>query len=432
MIAVENYTQVEIPYLIQHELLENCDARHRLIVGGRGKGASWSIARILLHEGMTDSLFIPCVREVMKTIKYSVKKLLDDTIKYYGWQWFYKSTDNEIRGLNDTLFTFFGLHDHSAENIKSLEGADRCWVAESQSLARRSINVLRPTIRKDGAIVWWDLNPRFETDPVYVDYIINDDPHAKVLFINWQENPWFGKSLQMEKESDYARDEIEARHIWEGELRNAGDRFVCPSTLVDPAMNFAIDRMEGAIYVGADIAHQGGDEIVFYKRIGERTIDQYYARYQNSIKTTDDLKLFMGDRSVILNIDNGSLGMAVADNMLDDGYITNRVNFGGRPSDVDHYEDIATEMYFNLRDKLPYIDIPYDKELRSQLIQRKYDYINGRRGYEVMKIESKKELAEHVHGTNKSPDRADALALAFYEPEVGSGGFGETVDYNIF
>ncbi len=431
MLTKTNEQIVEIPAAIQRELIDNCDKRHRLIVGGRGKGASWSIARILLLEGMTECLFIPCVREVQKTIRHSVKKLLDDTIKMYGWEWFYISTDTEIRGINGTLFAFFGLHEYNADNIKSLEGADRCWVAESQALARRSINVLRPTIRKDNAVFWWDFNPRYETDPVYVDYILHDDPNARVLFISWEDNPWFNKALQQEKQSDYSRDEVEARHIWEGELRYAGDRFVCPSDLVDPAMNRVIDEMKGKIVVGADIAHQGGDEIVFYKRIGLRTIGKYYARYQDSIKTTADLKLFMTDRSVILNIDNGSLGMAIADNMEADNYIVNRVNFGGTPKDPEHYEDVATEMYFNLKDLLPIIDIPYDEQLRNQLIQRKYDYINGRRGYEVMKVENKKDFKEHAVGIHKSPDRSDGLVLTYYETE-DDGGFAITLDHNIF
>lgn len=422
---------IEIPAAIQDTLVDGCTKRHRLIVGGRGKGASWSIAVILLLDGMREPLFIPCVREVQKTIKHSVKKLLDDTIKRHHWEWFYSSTDTEIRGINGTLFVFYGLHEYNADNIKSLEGADRCWVAEAQAIARRSINVLRPTIRKDNAVFWWDFNPRYETDPVYVDYILNDDPHAVVLFISWKDNKWFNKALQQEKESDYSRDEVEARHIWEGELRNAGDRFVCPSTLVDPAMQYTIDAMEGPIVVGADIAHQGGDEIVFYKRIGLRTIGQYYARYQDSIKTTEDLKLFMGDTSVILNIDNGSLGMAVADNMEAAGYITHRINFGGIPKDPEHYEDVATEMYFNIRDLFPIIDIPLDEQLRNQLIQRKYDYINGRRGYEVMKVENKQSFAEHASAVNKSTDRSDGLVLCYYDAE-DSDGFGLTLDYNIF
>lgn len=420
---------VEIVKKVQDELV-NSDKRHRIIVGGRGKGASWSIARILLVKGMLESRFIPCIREIQRTIAHSVKKLLEDTIEYFHFEFFYKVTQNEIRGLNGTRFVFYGLRECSADNIKSLEGADDCWVAEAQAISRRSINILRPTIRKDGSIIWWDFNPRYETDPIWIDYILNDDPNAVVLWLSWRDNPWFTKALTMEKDSDYARNKEEAEHIWEGKLRSAGDKFVCPPELVDIAISNNIGIFGADIAVGADIAHQGGDEIIFYKRHGRKVIDKYYSRYQGTLQTVSDLIAFTGDPSIIVNIDNGDIGKSVADLMDAKGFIVNRINFGGNPKDVEHYENCVTEMYFELRDKLPYIDIPNDEEMRNQLIQRKYDYIGGRRGYEVMKIESKEDFNKHAVAINPSPDRADGLVLCFYESS-GAGTI-QGLDYNVF
>jgi len=420
---------IEVIDKVINTLVTDCNKRHRLIVGGRGKGASWSIARILLTEGMSKPLFIPCVREVQKTIKDSVKKILKDTIGYFGLEFFYEVQVNCIKGINGTEFVFYGLHDHNADNIKSLEGADRCWVAEAQSIARRSINVLRPTIRKNGSVIWWDFNPRYETDPVWIDYIVNKDPNAEVLILNWRDNPWFTDALKLEKDSDYNRNIEEAEHIWEGVLRNMGDKYVCPSSLVDIAIKNNISKPQGTIMVGADIAHQGGDRITFYKRYGNKIIDRYVSRYQDVPTTINHLKAFLIDVSVPLNIDNGHVGAAVADFLERDGYMVNRINFGGKPEDIEHYDDVATEMYFNLRDILEQVDIPNDRELRNQLIQRKYNYLTGRRGYEVMKIESKDEFKEHAVIGYSSPDEADALVLAFYEP--GNSSMAATVEHNI-
>lgn len=420
---------VEIIDKVKNTLV-NSEKRHRIIYGGRGKGASWSIARILLLKGMQESRFIVCVREVQKTIANSVKKLLEDTIDQFNLRFFYTVKLNEIVGINGTKFIFQGLHDYNADNIKSLEGADDCWVAEAQSISRRSINILRPTIRKDGSVIWWDFNPRYETDPVYVDYILNKDPNAEVLPLNWRDNPWFTDSLKQERDSDYQRNETEARHIWEGELRSAGDKFVCPSQLVDIAIANNIDQLENPIVVGADIAHQGGDEIVFYKRFGLKIVDQYFSRFQDSIKTTNHLKAFTGDRSIIINIDNGDIGKAIADNLEEDKWLVNRINFGGNAIDREHYQDCVTEMYFQFRDLLQRIDIPNDEELRNQLIQRKYEYVGGKRGYEVMKIESKDRYKEHAIGIHSSPDRADAMVLCFYDVNLTS--IIEMLAHNIF
>lgn len=411
---------IEIIPKVQEALVENCNARHRIIYGGRGKGASWSICRILLVEGMQKKLFIVCVREVQLSIKHSVQKLLSDTIDLYGLHYFYRVTNTGIKGINGTEFAFYGLKDQNSDNIKSLEGADRCWVAESQAISRKSIDILRPTIRKEDAVFWWDFNPRYMSDPVYVDYIRAHDDNAKTLFLSWRDNPWFPRSLYDEMLADYKRDLARARHIWEGELADINETFVCPENLVYEAAKRTIFRVPpGVPTVGADIAHQGGDEITFYKQLSGKIIDSYVSKYQSSTRTALDLKTFAG-RNANINIDNGSIGAAVADMLEDDGYYVNRINFGGTPVDREHYEDCATEMYFNMRDKLDIADIPYDEELLIQLFTRKWSYINGKRGYEVMKIESKDEFKEHTHAQSKSPDRADGLVMAYYEPNGGS------------
>ncbi len=420
---------VEIVGKVKETLLPSTK-RHRLIVGGRGKGASWSIARILLLRGMEKPRFIPCIREVQKTIENSVKKILSDTIKNLGLEFFYKVMKYEIVGINGTRFVFYGLQEYNADNLKSLEGADDCWVAEAQSLSRMSINILRPTIRKDDSVIWWDFNPRYETDPVYIDYIINTDPNAEVLWLNWRDNPWFNRALTMERESDFARNQEEAEHIWEGAIRTMGAMFVCPSALVDQAienmLNLSFEMVKGIHTIGADIAHQGGDQIVFYKRDGLKITDTYKSRYQDMITTINHLKAFTGDKKYTINIDNGDLGKGVADFLEKDKWQVNRVNFGGRPDDVEHYEDIATEMYFTLRDKLEFSDIPNDEELRAQLIQRQYDYIGGRRGYEVVKIESKGTFKQHAYIKSGSPDEADALVLAYYKDVASTQATAKT------
>jgi PBSX family phage terminase large subunit len=406
---------------------------HKVIVGGRGKGASWSIARVALLKGMQNSIFIPCIREYQKSLKHSVKKLLSDTIKHFNWGNFYRVYDNEIRGVNGTTIIFNGLRDFNADSIKSLEDAKFCWVAEAQSITRKSIEILRPTIRAEGSETWYDLNPRYATDPVYMDYVVNRDDDAEVIWLNWRDNPWLTDKLRKQKDSDFARNEQAAKHIWEGVLLDLGEMYICPFELVHGAMTRAtvnhVNRYD--ITVGADIAHQGGDEIVFVKRSGNVTLDWMimqkdfgFMSASITAQILQQLKSFMGDRSVVLNIDNGHIGAAIADLMEDDGYVVNRINFGGTAFDEIHYYDCVTEMYANFRDKLPYIVLPNNEELMRQLTQRKYKHVTGRRGYEVIKIENKQEFKDHAENVNNSPDRGDAFVMAYYEREdmIGRSG----------
>ena len=58
------------------------------------------------------------------------------------------------------------MQDHTAESIKSLEGFDVAYIEEAQNLTKRSLELLRPTIRKPGSEIWASWNPRHASDPV--------------------------------------------------------------------------------------------------------------------------------------------------------------------------------------------------------------------------------------------------------------------------
>ena len=403
------------------ETLVNSPKRHKVIIGGRGKGATHSIARIFLMKGMQQKHFVLCIREIQKTLKDSVKKTLEDVIDYYGWHFFYKSSVNEITGVNGTRFIFMGMQDKNSDNVKSIEGISLCWVAEGQSMSRNSIMILRPTVRDDNSEIWWDYNPRFATDPVYIDYPphLQDDPSADVCFLTWEDNPWFPESLKIEKAADYKRNEQTAIHIWEGKVLDDGDFTICPASLVTKAFNREIPGSENSseVVVGADIAHQGGDKIIFYKRIGRQVIERYERSKQSATKTARDLIAFAGHPAVKVNIDNGSVGAAVADILEEKEQHTERINFGGKPVNLVHYENTVTEMYFYFRDILPTISFPRNAQLEQQLIGRQYEWINGSRGYEVMRVETKKTFRERT-GIPGSPDDADALVLCYYDPDA--------------
>lgn len=112
--------------------------RYKVARGGRGSGKSWSFARALLVQAAEKPLRILCTREVQKSIKDSVHKLLSDQITAIGMGGFYDVLTHEIRGRNGSLFIFAGLSDQTAESIKSYEGIDRVWCEEAQAISKRS------------------------------------------------------------------------------------------------------------------------------------------------------------------------------------------------------------------------------------------------------------------------------------------------------
>ena len=196
-------------------------ARYKVARGGRGSAKSWSFARALLIQGAAEPLRIGCFREIQKSIKDSVHKLLGDQIQLLGLGAFYEVFETQIRGRNGTEFLFSGLAQHTVETIKSYEGLDRAWIEEGQAISKRSLDVLRPTIRKTGSEIWITYNPELETDPVHELFIGNPPTDTVSVEINYNDNPWFGAVLEQERLDCLRIDPKAYGNIWLGQCRPA-------------------------------------------------------------------------------------------------------------------------------------------------------------------------------------------------------------------
>ena len=93
--------------------------RYKVLHGGRGGAKSWSVASVLLCLGADRPLRILCAREVQKSMRDSVHRLLRDSVVRLGLESFYQVLDTEIRGANGTLFLFIGLQAHTVDYINS-------------------------------------------------------------------------------------------------------------------------------------------------------------------------------------------------------------------------------------------------------------------------------------------------------------------------
>ena len=211
--------KVQLPEVCSDALLGLRDnpERYLVLAGGRGSAKSHSIGRALIVLAMDDPLRICCGREVQRSIRDSVHRLLSDCIKEMGVQDEFQILDQEIRGANGSLFTFTGLASHTVDSVKSLEGVDIMWLEEAQALSQKSMDVLFPTIRKPGSRIVLSMNPRLETDPVSKRFLLKPDHMTKVLRMNWSDNPWFKDTeLEAERLAHKERDPDTYEHVWEG------------------------------------------------------------------------------------------------------------------------------------------------------------------------------------------------------------------------
>ena len=109
------------------------------------------------------------------------------------------------------------MNDYNADSIKSLEGFDWAWVEEAHTLTKRSLEMLRPTIRKPGSELWFSWNPRHASDPV--DALLRSQkppPDAIMVRSNYRDNPFFPDVLEKERLYDEAENRDRYAHIPRG------------------------------------------------------------------------------------------------------------------------------------------------------------------------------------------------------------------------
>ncbi len=197
-------------------------ARYKGAHGGRGSGKSHFMAELTIEEHlMYPGLRTVCVREVQKSLKESIKRLLEDKIKAMGVSSMFNALTTEIQTPGDGLIVFQGMQDHTADSIKSYENFNRSLAEESHTLSEKSIELLYPTIRNAGSapraelrFVW---NPRNASDPV--EHLLRglDPPKSSIIVeSNWKDNPWFPTDLEEDREHDKKHKPDRYSHIWEG------------------------------------------------------------------------------------------------------------------------------------------------------------------------------------------------------------------------
>ena len=192
---------------------------------------------------------IGCFREIQKSIRDSVKRLLDDKIRESGLSSAFVSTDTEIRGHNGSLFIFGGLRTNP-DAVKSTEGIDIAAVFEANRVSQRSLDLLIPTVRKPGSELWFEWNPESDTDPVDAMFRGEDGapPGSIVRQVNWVDNPFFPEVLKQELEWDRKRDPDKYAHIWMGDYLRKSETRVFRNWRVEE-----FERPAGTVHrLGAD------------------------------------------------------------------------------------------------------------------------------------------------------------------------------------
>ena len=286
-------------------------ARHKAFYGGRGGAKSHSIAIYLVLVAAQSRKRIVCARQFQNSLRDSAKELIEIKIRELGLTDQFKVIDREIvHRTTGSRFTFIGL-DRNPDSIKSLEGADICWVEEASTVSLAAFEKLIPTVRKPGSEIIWSWNPDKRTDPV--DQYFRGDvrpPNSIIVEVGFQDNPWFYQT-EMPAEMLFMQvgNPLRFRHIWLGGYDDSFEGRIFT--------NVSVGRLEVSDYVqplyGLDFGFGQDPSSIVKVYVLEDQKKIYVARERTARVALDDLPALIndvtdGDPSATLIADSSNPG----------------------------------------------------------------------------------------------------------------------------
>jgi phage terminase large subunit len=427
---------------VLYELADDPSIRSFFLWGGRGGAKSTAMAQFFSHRATMDAGTFLCTREIQNSLAESVYGSIKDAIHNLGIPG-YRITETTFTHPCGSRMIFAGLGYRDGIHVKSTTNIVRCWVEEAQQVSHKSLQVLIPTVRRDGSKLYYAFNRTDPRDPIWdlwntyrtrsetlyarfdgvpVKWKLHRGDGAIGIEINWDGNPYFPAVLDGDRRKAYRIAEetgrwAEYNHVWEGVPLDTSDLAIMTADQITEAMHRTADD-EGAVEYGADIARGGKDRVVFVKRKGLKMVGmrQYANNNPNEkmriTETAERLMAFVGsDRDALIKVDDTGLGGGVTDILEDKGYNVAGINFGAKAADYDHYTNVAAELWFNFAQIVDTVELLDDPELAEELYGRR----EGRRDNRGRRtVERKDDFNERL---GRSPDLADATLLAFYEPD---------------
>jgi hypothetical protein len=199
-----------------------------------------------------------------------------------------------------------------------------------------------------------------------------------------------------------------------GEFPDRSEDSLIPLSWVERARERTLRPDEDA-ELGVDVARWGSSQTVIMVRRGAHARCVHARTGQDTMRTAGEvIHALRSHHAVIAKVDDVGVGGGVVDRLREQGQPAVGLNGGRAPRDRQRFVNARAEWYWELRERFERgeIDIdPADEMLAEQLCSIRYKLDSAGR----IQIESKEDM--RARGL-ASPDRADALALAFAKAEV--------------
>jgi hypothetical protein len=411
--------EIETPRALQPLLYPS---RYKGAYGGRGSSKSYFFADLIIERCILKKTDAVCVREIQKSLDKSAKKLIESEIERLKVGHLFKIQKSQIVTPGGGVIIFQGMQDHTADSVKSLEGFDIAWIEEADTLGQKSLDLLRPTIRKEGSEIWASWNPKNPYDPIDRFFRGADRPANSVsVEVNYPDNPFFPNVLRDEMEEDKKTDYPKYLHVWLGQYKLAGDMALIQLAAVMAAVGNTLPESSyrhAPRILGVDCARYGDDETVICFRQGRKV---HWIRAFNNLNEMEIARKIINaiqevhPQGVFMDV-TGGYGAGAYDRLLELRYSVLPVIFSGKSDEnPELYQNKRIEIWDAMRAWFGLsVSIPHDAKLESGLVAPEciYNKSTGRK-----QLESKKDIKERL---GMSPDRPDALAITFAYPVAGS------------
>lgn len=198
------------------------EARYRGAYGGRGSAKTRSFAKMaavrgLIYAAANVSGLIVCGREFMNSLADSSFAEVKAAIESDPWlSANYEIGKNYIRTKCERVeFAFIGLR-HNLESIKSKARILILWVDEAEQVSETAWMIAVPTVREQNSEIWVTWNPFRKTSATHKRFRENPPAGAKIVELNYKDNPWFPDVLEKERLEDLEKRPEHYAHIWDG------------------------------------------------------------------------------------------------------------------------------------------------------------------------------------------------------------------------
>lgn len=200
------------------------EARYRGAYGGRGSAKTRTFAKMAAVRGVMFAKagvggIILCAREFMNSLDESSMAEVKAAIASEPWlRANYEVGEKYIRTTCGRVeFKFAGLR-HNLESIKSKARVLILWVDEAEPVSEEAWQIATPTVREDVSEIWVTWNPKRRSSATHKRFRLNPPTGAKIVEMNYTDNPWFPAVLEQERQDDLSLRPDSYAHVWEGDF----------------------------------------------------------------------------------------------------------------------------------------------------------------------------------------------------------------------